>query len=177
MTSAPGTRSTGQTPSANGGCWALPLRLLQGLLAGDSKPSTAIDGYALRPALLTPGGRALFDVLLRVVPEGHVVVPEVAFISLFDVTAKTARQAARNRIIQKRVDFVIYEQPSMKPVCAIELDDATHQQPARRSRDAFADELFRYVGLPLVHVRAANSYDPSEVARVLGVAIAKRRTT
>jgi uncharacterized protein DUF2726 len=169
MTTAP--NATGQTPSAGGGCLTMAMRVLQRLFAAEPRPSAAVEGYKLRPSLLTPGGRALFMVLQGVVPEGHVVVPEVAFISLFDVTTKTERQAARNRIIQKRVDFVIYEQRTMKPVCAIELDDASHQQPARQSRDAFADELFRVVGLPLVHIRAASSYDTSEVALLLATAL------
>jgi Protein of unknown function (DUF2726) len=106
-----------------------------------------------------------------VIVEGQVVIPEVSYMSLFTVKGGTGSQGARNRIIQKRVDFVIYDQQSMKPVCAIELDDASHDQPDRRTRDAFADGLFRHARLPLVHVRAASSYDASEVARALAAAL------
>jgi hypothetical protein len=114
-------------------------------------------------------------VLQGVIPEGHVLVPEVSFISLFR-TKGAKEQAARNRIMQKRVDFVIYEQASMKPVCAIELDDASHDEPDRRARDAFADGLFSHAGLPLVHVRAASSYNASELARMLAVGLQPKRT-
>jgi hypothetical protein len=113
----------------------------------------------------------LFVVLQRVIAEGQVVILEVSFMSLFSVKGSSAPQRARNRIIQKRVDFVIYDQQSMRPVCAIELDDASHEQPDRRTRDVFTDRLFRHAGLPLLHVRAASSYDTSEVARALAVAL------
>jgi very-short-patch-repair endonuclease len=64
------------------------------------------------------------------------------------------RWKALNPVIGKSVDFVICHRSTLDPVMAIEVDDRSHQAPARRRRDAFVDKLFAEVGLPLMRVKA-----------------------
>jgi hypothetical protein len=69
----------------------------------------------------------------------------------------------------RHVDFVLYDHESTAPVLALELDDATHEAPDRRERDAFVDEALLVAGVVLVRVQAAAKYDARELGRVLWV--------
>ncbi|TWT86779.1 hypothetical protein Mal64_36090 [Pseudobythopirellula maris] len=50
---------------------------------------------------------------------------------------------------------------------AIELDDASHRRKSRMERDAFVDSVFEQIGIPLVHIKAARSYDVRELHTTL----------
>ena len=49
------------------------------------------------------------------------------------------RQTHFNRIQSKHVDFVLCPRDKLSPVLVIELDDASHEEEARRDRDTFVD--------------------------------------
>ena len=166
------------TSKANGPLSGRPgcLGGLLKALAGTTEPRPRLPGveaFSLRPSLNTPGGQAFFHALEQAVPQGHVVVPEVGMASLFDVKAREGRQSAFNRIAQKRIDYVVCERHFMRPVCAIELDDKSHQRADRQARDVFVDEMFRATRLPLLRIRARSSYQVDEIREQLAAALKK----
>jgi hypothetical protein len=61
--------------------------------------------------------------------------------------------------MSKHVDFVLCRPGDVRPMVAIELDDASHAGEARQARDAFLDEAFVAAGLPLLHFPCKASYD------------------
>lgn len=73
------------------------------------------------------------------------------------------RQKHLNRIVAKHVDFVLCDSKTFEPLLAIELDDASHARADRARRDAFVEAALAAAGLPLLRIRAANSYAPSEL--------------
>jgi very-short-patch-repair endonuclease len=92
-------------------------------------------------------------------PEWHLVA-KVNLADLFFVRQPHRNRAARNRIDRKHVDFVICEAATMRPLLAVELDDASHDRADRVARDAFVDRVFEAAGLPILHVRFAWAYQP-----------------
>jgi hypothetical protein len=77
-----------------------------------------------------------------------------------------------NRIQSKHVDFVLCTRNGVRPVLAIELDDASHDAPKRVARDDFLRKAMAAAGLPLLQVRAAKSYDTSALRARIDAAIA-----
>jgi hypothetical protein len=73
------------------------------------------------------------------------------------------RASAWNRINQKHVDFLLVSTTDLKPLAGIELDDTSHDEKRRKTRDAFVDDVFRSCGLPLLHVPAQASYNPTDL--------------
>ena len=69
------------------------------------------------------------------------------------------------RVAQKAFDFVLVDKGTSRVRCAIELDDATHQQRERRLRDQFLDSASRQAGLPRVRVKVQKSYNTNELRR------------
>ena len=61
----------------------------------------------------------------------------------------------------KSVDYVLCDKQTLRPTYAIELDDYTHNQAARRKRDAEVERIFKEADLPLVRFK---NKDVSEAA-------------
>ena len=57
-----------------------------------------------------------------------------------------------NRIAAKHVDFLVCDPKTIKPLCAVELDDYTHQYKSRQERDEFVDNVYRSMQLPILHI-------------------------
>jgi very-short-patch-repair endonuclease len=63
------------------------------------------------------------------------------------------------RLSQKHVDFVIYDRYTAAIIAVVELDDRSHSAPDRRDRDAFVDYVLGVLGVAIIRVRAAASYN------------------
>jgi hypothetical protein len=75
------------------------------------------------------------------------------------------------RLSQKHVDFDLYDRQTTDIIAVIELDDRSHETPERRQRDRFLNRVFKSVGVPIYHVRAARSYSHIELREVLSSVI------
>lgn len=122
--------------------------------------------YARKAALFTPAERSFLGVLEQAVGNHYRIFGKVR---LADVIATkrglsgSHRQSAFNRITGKHFDFLLCDKQNLSFVCAIELDDKSHDTSSRQRRDAFLAELCRKVGLPLLRVRASSSYSLPEL--------------
>lgn len=58
-----------------------------------------------------------------------------------------------NRIKAKHIDFIFVDKEYHIRLL-VEVDDPTHNRPDRQARDEAVDEMFRQVGLEVLHLRA-----------------------
>jgi len=114
--------------------------------------------YALRDDFLTPAEANFYRVLCATIGERQLIFPKVRLADLIYAPRQEGQYAAWQRINRKHVDFVLCDPQTVRPVLAIELDDRSHQRPDRVQRDAFVDQIFAAVKLPLVHIPAQHSY-------------------
>lgn len=63
--------------------------------------------------------------------------------------------AGFNKISQKHVDFLICRMEDGMPMLGIELDDASHEAPDRRKRDADVNTMFALIGIPLLRIHVS----------------------
>ncbi len=122
--------------------------------------------YYLRKSLFTAAERSFLGVLESVLPAGVRVFGKVRLEDILGVKAgleRGERQAARNRINRKHVDFLLVRSNDLAPLAGIELDDSSHEEEDRQQRDEFVDEAFACAGLPLLHVPAQKSYNPTDL--------------
>ncbi|UQN06954.1 DUF2726 domain-containing protein [Deinococcus sp. QL22] len=111
---------------------------------------------------------AFFQTLEGALPQGFRVFANVRLNDLFLITAPPhQRQGTYARLRDKHVDFLIVALPDFRPVCAIELDGATHDQPQQQYRDAVKDVAFRSAGLPLLRLRAEGNHTRQSVQKLL----------
>lgn len=122
-----------------------------------SEPAT----YKYRRAdFLTPS-ESKFFIALRDSVAGRASI--LAKVRLSDLAEPILRRNDKgyigmfHHISSKHVDFLLCDF-ACRPLCAIELDDSSHNLPSRVSRDKSVDSVFADIGLPLFHVRAKASY-------------------
>ena len=123
----------------------------------------------VRRALLSPAEKRFYRALLEAAGPRGVVVTKVRIADLLAVRArKRVYWKAFHKIAQKHVDFVVLDPQSLEPVCAIELDDSSHERRDRKARDRFVDSALAGAGLPLYRFPVRRQYDRAEIARVIG---------
>lgn len=116
--------------------------------------------YCRKHFLLTKGERAFYVSLKQAVGQDYLLFAKVRLADLLFVpSAATKRQSLFNRIQAKHVDFLLCDPHVVRPLLAIELDDASHEEEDRRERDEFVDQALKTAGLPILRVPAKCSYD------------------
>src|SRR6056297_3781848 len=87
-------------------------------------------------------------------------------IDFITVTNHPERQKFFNKIKSKHVDFLICNNDMyFNPILAVELDDKSHDTGIRKERDEFVDAVFRNARLPIIHIKASNSYSLNEIRK------------
>lgn len=132
------------------------------------KPATT---YAPAGPLCTRGELAFMRTLeLTLEPRYRIF----AKVRLIDVIAPPANNfAAKARIIQKHLDFLICDRATTAPLCAIELNDKSHDSDHRKRRDSFVAEAMTQAGIPLVFIKAARTYSADQISATITAAIAR----
>lgn len=134
--------------------------------------------YKKRDVLLSRAENDFFQVLRSVAGGRCFVFSKVRLGDLLYVP-KGAQNAAsfRNQIQQKHIDFVLCDTRQIAPILAIELDDRSHEREDRKARDRFVEEALETAGLPLLRVRAAQSYSAQDLMEEIRRVIATTRPT
>jgi len=136
----------------------LALGLLAYLRREIAAPSTL--PYRRQP-VLSPWERSVLPQLLRQLPPGTHLCPQVRLADLLSITVldPAARRVALNRVAAKSVDFVVVDIASGHTLLVVELDDSSHLRPDRQARDALINEVLRSAGIPIVRFRPGQTVD------------------
>jgi very-short-patch-repair endonuclease len=139
-------------------------------VAAKKRASTKSGGrdypYHKKEMLLSPAERSFLGVLEQALGSNYRIFAQVRLADLIAVrsgTAKSIRAKSQNRINMKHTDFVLCNKETLEIICAVELDDASHQKESRKVRDVFLEEACRAADLPLARFPAKNSYAIQEV--------------
>lgn len=134
----------------------------------------AVFLFRKQPVLFTPAERSFLGVLDQAIGKdfrlfgkvrvGDVLVPRVDL-------SKSARQTALNKINRKHFDYLLCNPGDLSVVCAIELNDKSHQQKHRQDRDAFLRDACLSAALPLIMFDAQRTYSVAEVSAKIAEAL------
>lgn len=115
--------------------------------------------YVKKPYLMTNAEREFFFVLERTVAGRYYIVPQVELSKIIKPEKGTWEYQYKNKINLKSLDFVLFDKQYFTPQVVIELDDSSHKLPARVSRDSFVDAIMAKVGIKIVHIKTADTYN------------------
>jgi hypothetical protein len=120
------------------------------------------QNYSKKEYLLTRSELTFFKTLSEALLETNFYIcPQVKLEDLITINSNDYK--VRNKIKQKHIDFVITNRENMKIICAIELDDYTHDRLDRQERDIFVEGLFNSINLKLLRYR--NEYSKEILLR------------
>ena len=142
------------------------------------KEEPVTDRYQRRGELFTPAERVFYEHLAEAVGDRYQIFGKVRLADVIEPEEgldKSDRQGALNRISSKHIDYVLVLPGSAAIVCAIELDDASHQRRERIERDEFVDGALAYAGVPLVRFEVQPMYAVDEIRDSVADALSDTR--
>jgi very-short-patch-repair endonuclease len=150
---------------------AVVIAVVIALIFAARKNSSSTGGtadlpYVKQETLITAAERSFLGVLEQAVGDRFRIYAQVRLADLLSVrpgTEKSQRTTAQNKINSKHADFVLCDRQTLEILCAIELDDSSHQRESRKARDAFMEEACVSAGLPLARFPAKSAYPVNEV--------------
>ncbi len=130
--------------------------------SSSSMPTVQVNRYFVSNAEAD-----FFRVLQRVVAGRAHVLAQVSLRQLVwfpgNGQSNRGRGVWQNKVATKSVDFVLCESATLRPLLAIELDEPSHAEPARQSRDADVEAVLDAAGLPLLRVLTSRNDDTREL--------------
>lgn len=146
---------------------AVVLVLFTALLKRKAKPSAQ---YESRRYLLSKAERSFFGVLETAASGNYRIMAKVRVGDILKPSSgmnATERTRAFNRISAKHIDFILCTPDTLEFVCAIELDDKSHEATDRRTRDDLLNQAFADAQLPLLRVPAKAAYNPAQLQKAI----------
>jgi predicted RNA-binding Zn-ribbon protein involved in translation (DUF1610 family) len=125
-------------------------------------------------ALLTRAERSFLGVLDGVAGSDYRIFSKVRLADIVQVKnglSRSDRQSALNRINRKHIDFILCNPADLSILCAVELDDRSHDRISRKERDLFVDKALDAAGIPILHVTAQAGYTPAKLSSALSAAM------
>lgn len=155
---------------------ALVLAVVAILAALQKQRAGSSDGFPYQKtnALFSPAERSFLGALEQAVAGEFRIFGKVRIADVASVKGNSDRamwQRAFNRISAKHFDFILCKPDDLAIVCAIELDDRSHQKARRKERDAFVVGLCQAISLPLLQVPAQHAYSVHELRSKVSLAI------
>jgi hypothetical protein len=126
----------------------------------------ASNPYIRADCLFSKAEANFYFALKGAVQDRYIVFGKVRVADIITIKSglsPKARMSALGRIAQKHLDYVLVHPVTLAPVCAIELNDKSHSRDDRSKRDQMLSKIFDKAEFPIIWVKAARSYDKSEI--------------
>lgn len=130
--------------------------------------------YFKNSSLLTPAEISFRHSLKIAVGDACDISLKVRLADMITVNrgmTKTEWSSAFNQIKAKHIDFVLVDKETTAILCAIELDDSSHDKPERQKRDAFLEAALKSANLPLFRFKANHAYKSKEIKEAIKSAV------
>ncbi len=130
--------------------------------------------------IVSPAERSFLGVLNAVLDDEIIILTKVRVADVLTPLPTKDRglwQRAFNSISSKHFDFVLCKSNDLSIICAIELNDRSHNEAERQDRDEFIRSACSGAALPLIEVPAKNGYVLQEVTDLLKPYIENISTT
>ncbi len=128
--------------------------------------------YQKLEVLFSPAERSFLGVLNQAVNENIQIFGKVRVADVIIPKKGMSRsewQKAFNKISSKHFDFLLCNKKNLAILCAVELDDSSHNKKTRKDRDIFLESVCKSAKLPLVHIAAQSTYNLKEMQNSLAV--------
>ena len=133
--------------------------------------------YYAKKQIMTNREADFFVKLNTIFNERFFVIPQVHLSAMLDERVKGQNwRSAFRHINGKSVDYVLISRTSLELICAIELDDNTHDRPERSARDKEVERIFEQAKIPLTRFRDIRGISNSKIISEISVAIDQART-
>ncbi len=112
----------------------------------NTEPPEAQNQKGYEPKrLLTPTEVKFYEAIKQATPPSYIVYPQINLASIIN---RTDEHTYQNELY-RNIDFAIFNE-NYFPIVLLEINDKSHNEPARRARDIKVKEILLQANLPLV---------------------------
>lgn len=139
------------------------------LIAKSSKTQGSLSTkypYRKLDVLFSPAERSFLGVLNQAVGNDAQIFGKVRVADVIAPSHGMSRsdwQKAFNKISGKHFDFLLCANNDLSVLCAVELNDSSHNSKKRKDRDAFLEGACQAANVPLVQIIARSTYNINEI--------------
>ena len=132
--------------------------------------STADYPYIKQDVLFTPAERSFLGVLDQAVGKNVKIFGKVRVADAITPKKGMSRggwQKAFNKISGKHFDYLLCNKNDLSILCAVELNDSSHNSKKRKDRDIFLEGACKAANIPLVQITAKSTYNISDIQKTI----------
>ena len=130
--------------------------------------------YGKKEYLMTHNERKFYRRLFDAVGKDYLIFPQLHLDTLLDYKIRgQGYNGAYKSIRQYSVDYALCD-VNLRIVCAIELDDPTHNQPERMKRDRAVEYVLDRANLPLVRIRSDEYISSDDIVQRIDLCIKRQ---
>ena len=119
--------------------------------------------YIINEKFLTPSEKEFYFLLRDHTPPEIVICPKVRLADILAVDCDEKKYMMHfNKIARKHVDFLLCDASDMQMLCAVELDDSSHELKERQERDKFVNRAFAAAGLDIIHIPLKSEFEDED---------------
>lgn len=141
--------------------------LLIGVFYLFSSSRVGYGGYKYsRVSLFSPSEKFFYFALRKAVGDRYIIFAKVRIADVIKPTPGMSKKRwwkAFVKISSKHFDFVLCRKSDLKVLCAIELNDKSHQVRDRKKRDLLVERACESSGLPMLWIKATKKYNHAEL--------------
>ncbi len=120
--------------------------------------------YRAKKHIMTNYEEKSYRKLISVFNKKFYVIPQISLATLLDHKVRGQNwYGAFQHINRKTVDYILLNKITLELICAVELDDYTHEWEKRRERDLEVERIFREAGIPLVRLNNITNLSNTEI--------------
>lgn len=141
--------------------------------------SSTSNPYVRSDYLFSKAEAHFYFALRNAVQDRYLVFGKVRIADIITIKSglsPKARMSALGRIAQKHLDYVLVHPVTLAPICAIELNDKSHDREDRSKRDQLLSKIFAKTEFPIVWIKASRSYDGAEILGEILQATAQKQS-
>ena len=98
--------------------------------------------------------------LNSILPKDKIAFPKVGVDNLL---FPTTNKVAYNNLMSKYVDFVVFDEQTMKPLLVIDVYDDSYNDEILDEQEPFVKKVLKEVKLPIISIKIKGKYDAEEV--------------
>jgi len=128
--------------------------------------------YRKLDVLFSPAERSFLGVLNQAVGKDAQIFGKVRVADVLAPRKGMSRsewQKAFNKISGKHFDFLLCAETDLSVLCAVELNDSSHNSKKRKDRDSFLEGACQAANVPLVQITARSTYNINEIQKTLAI--------
>lgn len=148
--------------------FSLIVLVVIAVLIGKTKQKTNPSKYSYtkKDFFMSRAEHECYNALIQAVGHDYYIFAQVHLSTIVNHTIKgQSWQGALSHINRKSVDFVLCDKSYISPKLAIELDDKSHQEEERKTRDQELERILAEAGVPLLRLENHGSFDSTAIQK------------